>query len=106
MKLTNKVAIITCGAGGIGRGISLAMIKEGAKIAYENLKPLLTGVEDELDTELAANFDSLQALLDNYRVGDGFKLYTELTQEQIQELSAGVDALSEPLSNLTAAVVK
>lgn len=79
---------------------------EGAKIAYENLKPLLEGVDDDLDATLATNFDSLQAQLDNYRVDVGFKLYTDLTQEEIVELAAGVDALSEPLSTLTAAVVK
>lgn len=79
---------------------------EGAKIAYENLQPLLAGSDDELDAELTKNFDSLQALVDQYRDGEGFVYYTELTQEQIQELSAAVDALSEPLSKLTAAVVK
>ncbi|WP_019147245.1 SDR family NAD(P)-dependent oxidoreductase [Timonella senegalensis] len=37
MKLENKVAIITGGAGGIGRGISLAMAKEGAKLAIVDI---------------------------------------------------------------------
>ncbi|MFJ2617782.1 iron uptake system protein EfeO [Glutamicibacter sp. NPDC087344] len=79
---------------------------EGAKIAYQDLQPLLVGTDDELDAQLKENFDSLQARLDQYREGDGFKLYTELSKEQVQELSAGVDALSEPLSKLTAAVIK
>ena len=79
---------------------------EGARIAYEDLRPLLAGVDDQLDASLEKNFDDLQALLDQYRVGDGFTYYDELTQEQVQELSAAVDALSEPLSKLTAAVVK
>ncbi|WP_313814783.1 iron uptake system protein EfeO [Glutamicibacter sp.] len=79
---------------------------EGAKIAYEDLAPLLEGTEDELNTQLKENFASLQKQLDAYREGDGFTSYDELTQEQVQELAAGVDALSEPLSRLTAAVVK
>ena len=79
---------------------------EGARIAYEDLRPLLAGTEDGLDASLEKNFAGLQALLDQYRVEDGFKYYDELTQEQVQELSAAVDALSEPLSKLTAAVVK
>ena len=79
---------------------------DGARIAYEDLKPLLAENDSELDASLAENFEALQELLDQYRVGDGFKLYTELSDEQIQELSSAVDSLSEPLSKLTAAVVK
>lgn len=79
---------------------------EGAKIAYEDLAPLLKGTDDELDAQLKENFEKLQAQLDAYRVGEGFKYYNELSTEQVQELAAGVDALSEPLSRLTAAVVK
>lgn len=79
---------------------------EGAKIAYEDLAPLLKGTEDELDAQLKENFEKLQAQLDDYRVGEGFKYYDQLDTEQVQQLAAGVDALSEPLSRLTAAVVK
>lgn len=79
---------------------------EGAKIAYQDLQPLLVGTADELDAQLNENFTSLQAMLDQYREGDGFKYYDELSTEQVQELAAGVDALSEPLSKLTAAVIK
>lgn len=79
---------------------------EGAKIAYEDLAPLLKGTEDALDAELAQNFATLQEQLDAYRVGEGFKYYDQLSTAQVQELAAGVDALSEPLSRLTAAVVK
>jgi len=79
---------------------------EGAKIAYEDLQPLLVGTDDALDKELKTNFASLQKQLDAYRDGDGFKYYQDLSDSQIKELASGVDALSEPLSKLTAAVVK
>ncbi len=79
---------------------------EGARIAYENLQPLLVGTDDALNEALETKFTALQTLLDQYRVGEGFKFYTELESTQIQELAAAVDALSEPLSQLTAAVVK
>ena len=79
---------------------------DGARIAYEDLKPLLAENDAELDASLEENFSALEELLNQYRVGEGFKLYTELSEEQVQELSAAVDSLSEPLSKLTAAVVK
>lgn len=37
MKLPNKVAIITGGASGIGRGIAHAMVKEGAKVVFVDI---------------------------------------------------------------------
>ena len=57
--------------------------------------------EDRLDAE----FDALQVLLDEQRVGDGFRLYTELEAAQVRGLSDQVNALAEPLSKLTAALV-
>ncbi|MCG2621503.1 cupredoxin domain-containing protein [Arthrobacter sp. I2-34] len=79
---------------------------DGARIAYEDLKPLLAGSGTELDASLAKNFAALQQLLDQHRKGEGFVYYDELTEAQVKELSSAVDALSEPLSRLTAAVVR
>jgi iron uptake system component EfeO len=79
---------------------------DGARIAYEDLKPLLAGGEDELDASLEKNFAAVQELLDQHRKGDGFIAYDGLSEAQVKELSSAVDALSEPLSKLTAAVVK
>ena len=39
------------------------------------------------------------------RTDDGFVYYDELTPDQVQELANAVNALSEPLSKLTAVVV-
>jgi iron uptake system component EfeO len=79
---------------------------DGARIAYEDLKPLLAESDAELDSSLQLKFDALQKLLDRHKVGEGFVSYDQLSQAQVQELSAAVDALAEPLSKLTAAVVK
>ncbi|MDN5756908.1 MAG: EfeM/EfeO family lipoprotein, partial [Micrococcaceae bacterium] len=79
---------------------------DGARIAYEDLKPLLDQDDAKLDASLEKNFTALQKLLDQYKRGDGFVYFDELTETQTQELAAGVDALAEPLSRLTAAVVK
>ncbi|NLA37563.1 MAG: EfeM/EfeO family lipoprotein, partial [Actinobacteria bacterium] len=78
---------------------------DGARIAFEDLRPALETTDAELATTLEERFSGLQRLLDQHRTADGFTRYDELTQAQIKELSDAVNALSEPLSELTAAVV-
>ncbi|WP_372736190.1 iron uptake system protein EfeO [Nocardioides sp.] len=78
---------------------------DGAKVAYAGVRPILEGADPELVGVLDERFDALQALLDRQRVGDGFRYYDELSQDQIKALSDSVNALSEPLSRLTAAVL-
>lgn len=79
---------------------------DGAKVAFENLRPLLTKKDPALETSVATKFTALQKVLDKHSKGDGFKLYTELSKTEIKELSDAVNALSEPLSKVTAAVLK
>jgi len=78
---------------------------DGAKVMYAGLKPVVEQKNAELATTLDTEFANVQALLDKYKDGDGWKYYTDLTQEQIKELAAAVDALGEPLSNLTSTVL-
>ena len=78
---------------------------DGARIAFEDLRPALEVKDPDLATLLDERFAALQALLDEHAEGDGFVLYTELSDEQVKALSDSVNALSEPLSQLTAAVV-
>jgi iron uptake system component EfeO len=79
---------------------------DGARVAFDGLKPLLqargaTALMDRIE----AKFVALQKLLDAHKSGDGFVYYNELTPEQVKQLSDAVNALSEPLSKLTAAVI-
>ncbi|TWG07869.1 iron uptake system protein EfeO [Saccharopolyspora dendranthemae] len=76
----------------------------GAKQVVESLRPVLSSKDPELLAELDRNFGSVQALLDRYRTGEGFRLYQELRPEQVKELSESVNSLGEPLSK-TAGVV-
>lgn len=78
---------------------------DGARVGFEGLEPLLRTKDPELADEIAGGFEELQALLDQHRDGEGFVLYTELAPEDVRELSDAVNALSEPLSRLTAAVL-
>jgi iron uptake system component EfeO len=78
---------------------------DGARVAFENLKPALETKDAALAATLTDRFAKLQTLLDQQRDGEGFTLYTDLTEDQIKELADAVNALSEPLAELTAAVV-
>ncbi|MFN8148209.1 MAG: iron uptake system protein EfeO [Candidatus Nanopelagicales bacterium] len=78
---------------------------DGAKEAFEAVEGIVATKDPELVTELDTAFDALQAELDRYKQGTGFVLYTALTPAQVKALAAKVEALSEPLSELTSAVV-
>jgi iron uptake system component EfeO len=77
---------------------------DGARVAFEGLRPVLHRKDAELEGLIDQRFTSLQELLDEHRAGDGFVLYTSLSVAEVKELSDSVNALSEPLSQLTAAV--
>ncbi|TFD68836.1 iron uptake system protein EfeO [Cryobacterium ruanii] len=78
---------------------------DGAKVLYDGVRPILLKTHAELATSLDTEFASLQTLLDAQRVGDGFKLYTDLTPAEIRALADQVNAVGEPLNGLTAALV-
>ena len=77
---------------------------DGARVGFEGLKPVLAKKDPELAKQIERRFTELQRLLDRHRVDDGFVTYTELSQAEVRQLSDAVNALSEPLSKLTAAV--
>lgn len=77
---------------------------DGARVAYEDLKPILDVKNKSLSDTIQQRFSQLQALLDKYRDGDGFVFYDKVTEAQRKELSDAVNALSEPLSKMTGAI--
>ena len=77
---------------------------DGARVGFDGLRPLLQKRDAELDQQIDAKFLALQALLDTHKSGDGFKYYDELTPAEVKALSDAVNALSEPLAKLAAAV--
>ncbi|WP_176968695.1 iron uptake system protein EfeO [Amycolatopsis xylanica] len=79
---------------------------DGSKGAINALRPLLQDKDAALVSTLDKEFNNVQALLDKQRAGDGFKLYTELSKDQIKEFASAVDALSEPLSKVAEVVAK
>jgi iron uptake system component EfeO len=79
---------------------------EGARVAYEGVRDIVEPKDPELVDEIDGEFTALEDLLAGYgSLESGFTYYNELTTEQVKELADGVNALSEPLSRLTAVLV-
>lgn len=78
---------------------------DGAKVLYAGVRDILLEKDADLAAQLDAEFGALQSLLDAQRVGDGFALYTELSDAEIRALSDQVNALAEPLSHLTSSLL-
>jgi iron uptake system component EfeO len=81
----------------------------GAKEAFEAVKPLLAGSQQALSDQLEQRFATVKTALDRYKgadpTGNGFALYTTLTQDQTRALATTVDTLAEPLSKVAAVVL-
>jgi iron uptake system component EfeO len=78
---------------------------DGARVAFEGLEPVLSEKDPALERQIERRFADLQGLLDRHRTAaGGFVSYTALSTPQVRALSDAVNALSEPLSKLTAAV--
>ncbi|MDR9794026.1 iron uptake system protein EfeO [Aeribacillus pallidus] len=73
---------------------------EGAEKIYELMSPALKEKDEELAKEIEQRFQAVYALLDKYKKGDGYISYTELTKDQVKELSQSINELAEPLSKL------
>ena len=78
---------------------------DGARVAWEGLRPVLQKKDAALDSTIEAEFKHLQTLLDAQRSGSGFVTYDKLTEAQVKQFADAVNALSEPLSKMTAAVL-
>ncbi|MFF4598510.1 iron uptake system protein EfeO [Amycolatopsis sp. CA-161197] len=79
---------------------------DGSKGAIASLRPILQERDPALVSTLDKQFANVQALLDKTRVGDGFKYYNQLSQDEIKAFASAVDALSEPLSKVAEVVSK
>lgn len=82
---------------------------EGAQVAYGVVRDIAAqkgSSGKEVVAKLDTEFATIAKTLAQYKSGDGFVSYTDLTTEQVKELSDQVNALSEPLSTLTSIIVK
>jgi iron uptake system component EfeO len=80
---------------------------DGAKVAYQGVRDIVKAKNPTLVSQIDAEFTALQKELSGYgSLTTGFPYYNDLSTTQVKQLADSVNALSEPLSKLTAAVVK
>jgi iron uptake system component EfeO len=73
---------------------------QGAEKIYQLLNPVLKEKDEALSKEIQTRFDHVYSLLDQHKSGDRYKLYTDLSEAEVKELSQAIDALAEPLSQI------
>ena len=83
----------------------LAANVRGARVAFEDVRPILEERDPALATTITKRFAEIDRLLAQQESGHGYRLYTELGDAEIKHLANAVNALSEPLSHLTVAVL-
>jgi iron uptake system component EfeO len=78
---------------------------QGARAAYDAVKPILVKKNAKLASEIDARFADVDAALQPYRTGDTYVSYTSLTDDDTKTLAQVIDALAEPLSQVSKQVV-
>jgi len=70
------------------------------------LKPIVTEKDRDLAEKLETRFASTENALDQYKQGDGYVRYTDLTEVDTRRLAAEIDALADGLSKVAPLVVQ
>ncbi|GLZ34521.1 lipoprotein [Lentzea sp. NBRC 105346] len=77
---------------------------DGSQAAVAALRPVINAKDPALAKTLDDKFKAVDTALEKHRKGDGFKLYNELTQDEVKALAEAVDALGEPVSKVSEVV--
>lgn len=77
----------------------------GAQAAYSAIRPLVVPRAATLATTIDGGFEAILAALKPFQKGTGYVLFTALTPADTQALSAPIDAIADPLSQVAAIVV-
>jgi iron uptake system component EfeO len=77
---------------------------DGSQGAIASLRPVIDEKDPQLGPTLDQRFAAVDALLDKYREGDGYKSYLTLTEDDKKAMAAAVDALGEPISQVAGVV--
>ena len=78
----------------------------GSKDAIDALRPALKERDPELLTTIDARFKELDAELDKHRTDGGFRLYTDLSTDEVKDLTVKLDAVSEQVAKVAEVVAE
>lgn len=73
---------------------------EGAEKIFELFTPKLQAKSPELVATLTEKFKAVNDLLARHQAGEGYKSYTQLTQDDTKALAEAVNKLGEPLAQM------
>ncbi|WP_214103028.1 iron uptake system protein EfeO [Acrocarpospora catenulata] len=79
---------------------------DGSKAAVQALRPVLETRAPDLVKTLDEKFAGAEAALEAHRSGDGWKLHTDLSKDDLKVLSDAINALAEPVSKIAAVVAQ
>lgn len=82
--------------------VDLAANVEGSQAVYHAIIPALQEKNSELADELDKQFIAITDTLNEYKKNGEYMLYTELSEEQIRELSGQLSVLSEKMAQTAA----
>ena len=77
---------------------------QGSQSALEVLRPVITERQADLAGALDRAFTTINQALDQYQKGTDYAPLTELTPDQIKDLTVKLDALSEQVAKVSAVV--
>jgi FTR1 family protein len=77
---------------------------EGAQAAFKSVEPIVNESDPALVKQINDGFAGVTQALEPYKQGDGYVTYTDLTEADKRKLSQAIDALAEPLSQVSAQV--
>ncbi|CCH85528.1 ferrous iron transport binding protein [Modestobacter italicus] len=77
---------------------------EGSEAAVQALRPYLQEADPDLVATIDERFAATTAELEQYRAGDGWQSYDQLSTEQLRGLSDSITALTESVSQVASVV--
>ncbi|AZG45093.1 iron uptake system protein EfeO [Gordonia insulae] len=78
---------------------------DGAETLIAEMQPMISAKDPALMDKITAQFADVRTAINQYRDGDGYVTYTQVTEAQRKELSNKIDALSASLSQVPGLVL-